>query len=148
MMRELIEEGRDAIGDTCGLTLRLSLDETIGDLGFANSVVRDMIEMHSDLPGLWDLAHGVRVDCSGPSRFSEEGAQQSLVEGVKPLALKTIAHMDQRPVMHYNSNWTTRWGLTSLTSLAVGRLVRRFKSLRVGSFVRIGSGRQDPHRGR
>ncbi len=64
LMRELIEEGRDAIGDTCGLTLRISLDEMIGELGFANSEVRDMIEMHADLPDLWDLAHGAWEDCS------------------------------------------------------------------------------------
>ena len=44
LMRELIAEGRDAIGETCGLTLRLSLDEMIGELGFANAEVRDMIE--------------------------------------------------------------------------------------------------------
>ncbi|TIP58739.1 MAG: NADH:flavin oxidoreductase, partial [Mesorhizobium sp.] len=78
LMRELIEEGREAIGDTCGLTLRLSLDEMIGELGFANSEVRDMIEMHAELPDLWDLAHGAWEDCSGPSRFKEEAAQESL----------------------------------------------------------------------
>jgi len=90
LMRELIEEGRDAIGDTCGLTLRISLDEIIGDLGFANSEVRDMIEMHGDLPDLWDLAHGAWEDCSGPSRFKEEAAQQELVEGIRDLTSKPI----------------------------------------------------------
>ena len=58
LMRELIEEGKDVIGDSCAITLRLSLDETVGALGFANSEVRDMIEMHAELPDLWDLAHG------------------------------------------------------------------------------------------
>ncbi len=90
LMRELIEEGRDAIGDTCGLTLRISLHEMIGDLGFANSEVRDMIEMHGDLPDLWDLAHGAWEDCSGPSRFKEEAAQQELVEGIRDLTSKPI----------------------------------------------------------
>jgi dimethylamine/trimethylamine dehydrogenase len=90
LMRELIEEGRDAIGDTCGLTLRLSLDEMIGELGFANSEVRDMIEMHADLPDLWDLAHGAWEDCSGPSRFKEEAAQESLVSGIKTLTSKPV----------------------------------------------------------
>ncbi|MHA6687152.1 oxidoreductase [Mesorhizobium sp. A556] len=90
LMRELIEEGRDAIGDTCGLTLRLSLDEMIGELGFANSEVRDMIEMHADLPDLWDLAHGAWEDCSGPSRFKEEAAQESLVAGIKKLTSKPV----------------------------------------------------------
>jgi dimethylamine/trimethylamine dehydrogenase len=89
-MRELIEEGRDAIGDTCGLTLRLSLDEMIGELGFSNAEVRDMIEMHADLPDLWDLAHGAWEDCSGPSRFKDEGAQESLVTGIKKLTSKPV----------------------------------------------------------
>ncbi|MFD9899967.1 NAD(P)-binding protein [Mesorhizobium sp. NPDC059025] len=90
LMRELIEEGRDAIGDTCGLTLRLSLDEMIGELGFANSEVRDMIEMHADLPDLWDLAHGAWEDCSGPSRFKEEAAQESLVAGIRKLTSRPV----------------------------------------------------------
>ncbi len=90
LMRELIEEGRDAIGETCGLTLRLSLDEMIGELGFANTEVRDMIEMHADLPDLWDLAHGAWEDCSGPSRFKEEAAQESLVAGIKKLTAKPV----------------------------------------------------------
>ncbi|WP_315926584.1 NAD(P)-binding protein [Mesorhizobium sp. SP-1A] len=90
LMRELIEEGRDAIGDTCGLTLRLSLDEMIGELGFANSEVRDMIEMHGDLPDLWDLAHGAWEDCSGPSRFKEEAAQESLVAGIRKLTSRPV----------------------------------------------------------
>jgi len=90
LMRELIEECKDAVGDTCGITLRLSLDETIGDLGFANSEVRDMIEMHADLPDLWDLAHGTWADCSGPSRFKEEAAQQELVNGIKALTSKPV----------------------------------------------------------
>ncbi|OCC02126.1 NADH:flavin oxidoreductase [Labrys sp. WJW] len=90
LMRELIEEGREAIGDTCGLTLRISLDEVIGDLGFANAEVRDMIEMHADLPDLWDLAHGAWEDCSGPSRFKEEAAQENLVAGIKMLTSRPI----------------------------------------------------------
>ncbi|MFT7661531.1 MAG: dimethylamine/trimethylamine dehydrogenase, partial [Gammaproteobacteria bacterium] len=90
LMRELIEDAKEVIGDSCGVTLRLSLDEVVGDLGFANSEVRDLIEMHSDLPDLWDLAHGTWEDCSGPSRFKEEAAQQSLVEGIRKLTSKPI----------------------------------------------------------
>ncbi len=90
LMRELIEECKDAVGDSCGITLRLSLDETIGELGFANSEVRDLIEMHAELPDLWDMAHGTWADCSGPSRFKEEAAQQELVEGIKALTPKPV----------------------------------------------------------
>ena len=89
-VREVVEDVRDAVGDTMGLTLRLSLDEMLGDLGFANSEVRDFIEMHKDLPDLWDLAHGAWEDCSGPSRFKEEAAQFDLVSGIKALTSKPV----------------------------------------------------------
>ncbi len=89
-VREVVQDVRDAVGDTMGLTLRLSLDEVVGDLGFANSEVRDFIEMHKDLPDLWDLAHGAWEDCSGPSRFKEEAAQFDLVDGIKKLTSKPV----------------------------------------------------------
>lgn len=73
--REVIADMRDAVGDSMGLTLRVSLDETIGTLGFSNAELRDFIEMNRDLPDLWDLAQGTWEDCSGPSRFKEEAAQ-------------------------------------------------------------------------
>jgi dimethylamine/trimethylamine dehydrogenase len=90
LMRELVAEARDAIGDACGITLRLSLDEMVGDLGFANAELRDLIEMHGDLPDLWDLAHGAWEDCSGPSRFKEECAQEDLVRGIRKLTSKPV----------------------------------------------------------
>lgn len=89
-VREVVADIRDEVGDTMGLTLRLSLDEMIGDLGFANSEVRDFVEMHKDLPDLWDLAHGAWEDCSGPSRFKEEAAQFELVTGIKALTSKPV----------------------------------------------------------
>ncbi len=89
-VREVIADLRDEVGDTMGLSLRLSLDEMMGEMSFANSEVRDFIEMHADLPDLWDLAHGAWEDCSGPSRFKEEAAQQDLVTGIKALTSKPI----------------------------------------------------------
>ena len=89
-VKEVVEEVRNEVGDTMGITLRLSLDEMIGDLGFANSEVRDFVEMNHDLPDLWDLAHGAWEDCSGPSRFKEEAAQFDLVTGIRKLTSKPI----------------------------------------------------------
>ena len=88
--REVVADMRDAVGDTMALTMRVSLDESIGDLGFSNAEVRDFIEMHKDLPDLWDLAHGEWEDCSGPSRFKEEAAQQELVRGIRELTDKPV----------------------------------------------------------
>lgn len=89
-VNEVIADMRDAVGDSMGITLRVSLDETIGELGFSNSELRDFIEMNRDLPDLWDLAQGTWEDCSGPSRFKEEAAQEQLVRGIRDLTDKPV----------------------------------------------------------
>ncbi len=89
-VNEVISDIKDAVGDTMGITLRVSLDETIGDLGFSNAEVRDFVEMNRNLPDLWDLAQGTWEDCSGPSRFKEEAAQEALVRGIHELTDKPI----------------------------------------------------------
>ncbi|MGB3179492.1 MAG: FAD-dependent oxidoreductase [Albidovulum sp.] len=88
--REVIADMRDAVGDAMALTLRVSLDETIGTLGFSNAELREFIEMNKDLPDLWDLAQGSWEECSGPSRFKEEAAQSALVKGIRDLTDKPI----------------------------------------------------------
>ena len=89
-VREVLDEMRDAVGDTLALTLRVSLDEHIGNLGFSNAELREFIEMNGDLPDLWDLAQGTWEDCSGPSRFKEEAAQEVLVKGIRDLTTKPV----------------------------------------------------------
>ena len=88
--REVIGDIRDAVGDSMALTLRVSLDESIGNLGFSNAELRDFIEMNRDLPDLWDLAQGSWEDCSGPSRFTDEAAQEALVRGIRQLSCKPV----------------------------------------------------------
>ena len=89
-VNEVVADIRDAVGDTMALTLRVSLDEHIGALGFSNAEVREFIEMNADLPDLWDLAQGTWEDCSGPSRFKEEAAQEVLVSGIRELTSKPV----------------------------------------------------------
>jgi len=90
LMRELLSDAKDEAGDKMGFTLRLSLHEMIDGLGFSNDEVRDLIGLHSDLPDLWDLAHGSWEECSGTSRFSSEAGQQDLVKGIRALTDKPI----------------------------------------------------------
>ena len=88
--REVVADMREAVGDTMALTMRVSLDETIGDMGFSNAEVREFIEMNRNLPDLWDLAHGTWEDCSGPSRFKQEAAQEALVNGIRELTDRPV----------------------------------------------------------
>jgi dimethylamine/trimethylamine dehydrogenase len=88
-VREIVEDARDETKGEVAITLRLSLHEA-GQMGFSNAEVRDFIEMHGDLPDLWDLAHGTWEQCSGTSRFTAEGQQESLVAGIKSLTSKPV----------------------------------------------------------
>ena len=88
--RDVLGDMREAVGEKMALTLRVSLDEHIGNLGFSNAELREFIEMNGDLPDLWDLAQGTWEDCSGPSRFKEEAAQEVLVKGIRELTHRPV----------------------------------------------------------
>lgn len=88
-VREVVDELREETKGEMAITLRLSLHEA-GALGFSNAEVRDFIQMHGDLPDLWDLAQGTWEACSGTSRFTPEGAQEDLVRGIKELTSKPV----------------------------------------------------------
>ncbi len=88
-VREVVEEAREETKGELAISLRLSLHEA-GKLGFSNAEVRDFIEMHGDLPDIWDLAHGTWEQCSGTSRFKPEAAQEDLVRGIKALTSKPV----------------------------------------------------------
>ena len=88
-LREVIADARDETKGEMAISLRLSLHEA-GAMGFSNAEVRDFIEMHNDLPDIWDLAHGTWEQCSGTSRFTAEGAQEDLVRGIKALTSKPV----------------------------------------------------------
>ncbi|MFN4157772.1 MAG: FAD-dependent oxidoreductase [Gemmobacter sp.] len=88
-LREVVEDAREETKGELAISLRLSLHE-VGPLGFSNAEVRDFIEMHGDLPDLWDLAQGTWEACSGTSRFTPEGAQEDLVQGIKALTAKPV----------------------------------------------------------
>jgi dimethylamine/trimethylamine dehydrogenase len=88
-LREVVEDAREVTNGELGITLRMSLHEA-GAHGFSNAELRDFIEMHGDLPDLWDLAHGTWEACSGTSRFKPEGAQEDLVKGIKALTSRPV----------------------------------------------------------
>ena len=90
LLKELISDARDEVGDTCAIAVRLSLDEMAGEQGFSNAQLRDMVAMHAELPDLWDFAHGTWEACSGTSRFKPEAAQEELIRGLKQLTPRPV----------------------------------------------------------
>jgi dimethylamine/trimethylamine dehydrogenase len=90
LLKELLSDARDEVGDSCAVAVRLSLDEMAGEQGFSNAQLRDLVALHADLPDLWDFAHGTWEACSGTSRFKPEAAQEDLIRGIKQLTPKPV----------------------------------------------------------
>lgn len=89
LLKELLSDARDEVGDSCAVAVRLSLDE-LGEQGFSNRELRDLIGLHAELPDIWDFAHGTWEACSGTSRFKPEAAQEDLIRGIKQLTSKPV----------------------------------------------------------
>ena len=91
LFREVIEDTKDAVGDTCGVAVRLAVDELLGDDGITcDGEGRDVIAMLADLPDLWDVCLSDWANDSQTSRFSEEGFQEQYTSFVKSLTTKPV----------------------------------------------------------
>jgi dimethylamine/trimethylamine dehydrogenase len=77
LLRELIEDTRDAVGDRCGVAVRLAVDELMGDEGVTSEGEgRDIVAMLAELPDLWDVNISGWSNDSATSRFEKEGYQE------------------------------------------------------------------------
>ena len=91
LLRELIEDTKDAVGDTCAVPVRICVDELLGPAGLcAGAEGRDLIEMLADLPDLWDVTVGDWANDSRPSRFGAEGVHEEHVAFVKTVTSKPV----------------------------------------------------------
>jgi dimethylamine/trimethylamine dehydrogenase len=92
LLRELIEDTREAVGEHCAVAVRLAIDELHGTDGIeASGEGRQVIQMLAELPDLWDIALGGSLgndSCS--SRFSAEGYQEKYAAVVKSLTSKPV----------------------------------------------------------
>jgi len=91
LVRELIEETRDAVGDRCAVAVRFSANESEDAEG--NPVIgeyREMIEMLAELPDLWDININNYSREMGASRFVKEAALESYMSYVKSITSKPV----------------------------------------------------------
>ena len=91
LLRELIEITKDAIGDTCAVGVRFSVDELMGAEGLScDGEARDVVEMLAELPDIWDVNVSRWQNDSITSRFGPEASQEPYVRFVKTLTTKPV----------------------------------------------------------
>ena len=90
-LRELIEETKEAVGDTCAVAVRFAVDELLGEDGITHEGEgHDVIAMLAELPDLWDVNISGWNNDSATSRFEKEGHQEKYISFVKKLTTKPV----------------------------------------------------------
>ena len=92
LTRELLEDTREVVGDTCGIAMRLAVDEMRGPDGMqAAEEGRAVVEMLAELPDLWDVNVADWANDSVTSRFQQaEGYQNDYISFVKQVTTKPV----------------------------------------------------------
>ncbi|MBL8551342.1 MAG: FAD-dependent oxidoreductase [Hyphomonadaceae bacterium] len=90
LLRELIEDAKDAVGDTCAVAVRFAVEEFQGAAGVTEEEAREIVHLLGELPDLWDVNAGAWSADSAPSRFAEEGAQEPFIDWVKKATSKPV----------------------------------------------------------
>jgi len=92
LTRELLEETKDAIGDSCGIAFRFAVDELKGKDGMQfQEEGQAVVELLAEHPDLWDVNVSDWSNDSQTSRFQpEEGYQIPYVEFVKNITTKPV----------------------------------------------------------
>jgi len=91
LTREILEDMKDAVGDTCAVALRFSTDELLQIPSESHeSEAHEIISMLSEVPDLWDVKSSSWVAETASARFSEQGAQEPINSFVKPLTSNPV----------------------------------------------------------
>ena len=93
LVREIIEDTREAVGDTMAVAVRFSAETNGGDGGDGSPVsgeTADMFGILGELPDLWDMNVADYSFEMGLSRFVPQGALEPYVAGIKALTSKPV----------------------------------------------------------
>jgi len=92
LIRELLEETREEIGDSCAVAFRFGVDELAGADGMqAHEEGRAVVEMLAELPDLWDVNLAGWENDSQTTRFEpQDGYQVPYIEWVKQVTRKPV----------------------------------------------------------
>jgi dimethylamine/trimethylamine dehydrogenase len=90
LLRELISDTKDAVGDKCAVAVRFATEEFLGVDGVQESEAREVVHMLADLPDLWDINIAAWYMDSQTSRFAREGFQEPFTHWVKQITSKPV----------------------------------------------------------
>lgn len=90
-VRELIEVSKDAVGQDCGVALRISLEELRAKPStHYESEAHEVVTLLSDVPDLWDVKMDSSPTDCGASRFRPEGAHEPVIDFVKKVTARPV----------------------------------------------------------
>ncbi len=91
LVRELIEETKDAIGDSCAVAVRMAADDGTGTPEQpVSDERREMFEILAELPDLWDINIFNYEQEMGVSRFFQEASLEKTMDYVKSVTSKPV----------------------------------------------------------
>ncbi len=91
LLREVIEDTKDAVGDTCAVAVRMTIDEMSGPDGIcADAEGRDIVASLAELPDAWDVKVSGWTNDSETSRFKQEGYQEPYACYIKQVTTKPV----------------------------------------------------------
>ena len=91
LMREVIEDAKEAVGDTMAVAVRFAVEELAGpDAVTADGDGRAVVELLAELPDLWDINLSEWDNDSQSARFAEEGFQEPFTAWVKQVTSKPV----------------------------------------------------------
>jgi dimethylamine/trimethylamine dehydrogenase len=90
LLRELIADTKDSVGDKCAVAVRFATEEFIGIDGVCENEAREIVHALADLPDLWDVNIAAWHMDSQSSRFAPEGYQEPFTSWVKQLTSKPV----------------------------------------------------------
>jgi dimethylamine/trimethylamine dehydrogenase len=114
LVRELIAETKEAVGDRCAVAVRFAADAEIGDDGRPILGERqEMFAMLAEMPDLWDINIADYSLEMGASRFVKEGALEPYMHWVKSVTTKPVVTVGR----FTSPDTMVRWVKAGLTDL-------------------------------
>jgi dimethylamine/trimethylamine dehydrogenase len=90
ILRELLEETKEAIGDRCAVAVRIELDDEVSPGSDPTGEKRALFEMIRDLPDLFDVTISDYGQEMGVSRFHGQGSLEPFLKDVRQWVGKPV----------------------------------------------------------